>query len=72
MTIDEFKHIKTVAGFSTEELARYLGVSETQVRNYQTGRKKILKRTANQMLILLLLKKLESIYKELSTLLENP
>lgn len=73
MLIKEFKKIQKDAGFSNAELARYLGVTDVQVRNYLSGRRDILMRTKNQMLILDVLCKFRSncSYEEMSETIEK-
>ena len=64
MKTEEFKRIRNEADLSNVELARYLGVTDVQVRNYLSGRRDILTRTRNQMLILDLLCNLRASCKD--------
>ena len=66
MNIDEFLNIKQIAKFTNVKLAKYLGVTDVQVRNYIAGRRDILRRTKNQMLLLDVLYKIRASVKNKS------
>jgi len=60
MEIKQFLEIKERVGMTAVKLAKHLGVTDIQVHNYISGRRDILRRTKNQMLILDLLYKIRA------------